>query len=252
MAVYLEDFFFRLRRRKGESAGSWSIRSYECYQKLRRALARVQGVMEPEVTKKKYKGRSWSWGKWSTPSWGAAPWSGEPWDRQTTPSTAEPGENDENANADEQAPEAEAWNGTALQDLCHGRGCPCPSRSLPATRTPPKARLLVARLLVARPGGVGARLGGVCPCGARRLRCGIMSHSVHLARPGGVVVQLDTLLRRVRRLSACGCGALAGCVGGAQLKTPLRCVARPSGVRARPNGVGNQLARPSGVGSHLQ
>ena len=30
MAVYLEDFFFRLRRRKGESAGAWAIRSYEC------------------------------------------------------------------------------------------------------------------------------------------------------------------------------------------------------------------------------
>ena len=98
MAVYLEDFFFRLRRRKGESAGSWSIRSYECYQKLRRALARVQGVMEPEVTRKKYKGRSWSWGNWSTTSWGAAPWSAETWERQTTPSTTEPGENEENAN----------------------------------------------------------------------------------------------------------------------------------------------------------
>ena len=43
MAVYLEDFFFRLRRRKGESAGAWAVRSYECYQQLRRALARVQG-----------------------------------------------------------------------------------------------------------------------------------------------------------------------------------------------------------------
>ena len=49
MAVYLEDFFFRLRRRKGEAAGAWAVRSYECYQRLRRALARVQGKAEPET-----------------------------------------------------------------------------------------------------------------------------------------------------------------------------------------------------------
>ena len=95
MAVYLEDFFFRLRRRKGESAGAWSIRSYECYQRLRRALARVQGVTEPEVTTKKYHGRPWSWASnWSTTAWSwigepSTSWTGQTWDRQATPSEPE-------------------------------------------------------------------------------------------------------------------------------------------------------------------
>ena len=95
MAVYLEDFFFSLRHRKGEPAGAWSIRSYECYQRLRRALARVQGVAEPEVTTTKPYGKSWSWASnWSTTAWSwtggpSSSWTGEPWGRQTTPSEAE-------------------------------------------------------------------------------------------------------------------------------------------------------------------
>ena len=96
MAVYLEDFFFRLRRRKGESAGAWSIRSHECYQRLRRALARVQGVIEPEVTTTRNTGRPWSWAtNWATSTWGwteepSTSWSGENWGRQTSPSASEP------------------------------------------------------------------------------------------------------------------------------------------------------------------
>ena len=71
MAVYLEDFFFRLRRRKGESAGAWAIRSYECYQRLRRALARVQGREDPEITTRKSShSRPWSWASgWSSTTW---------------------------------------------------------------------------------------------------------------------------------------------------------------------------------------
>ena len=37
MAACVEEFFFKLRRRKGEPAGAWVTRSHECYQRLRRA-----------------------------------------------------------------------------------------------------------------------------------------------------------------------------------------------------------------------
>ena len=62
-----EDISLRLRRRKGESASAWATRSYECYQRSRQALARVQGVTEPEVTKKK-SGAGESWRRQATQS----------------------------------------------------------------------------------------------------------------------------------------------------------------------------------------
>ena len=38
---YLEEYFHKLRRRKGESMAEWCIRSHDSYQRLRLAMSRV-------------------------------------------------------------------------------------------------------------------------------------------------------------------------------------------------------------------
>ena len=41
LGYYMDEFFFRLRRRRGESMAEYAMRSRDKYQRLRQALARV-------------------------------------------------------------------------------------------------------------------------------------------------------------------------------------------------------------------